>query len=141
MRLFLPARVSLPLLQDHSIAPPAQHTGKLVFFHISIAICGNNLYPHLCTLLLLCFLGEVQAKRRRKKESDQQKPVIFPGSGRQRHTEFFLLFSGKSVLCVRQDQLCAAFCSWRQGSVCHGNMGGSLWAVQGISWAVCGSGR
>lgn len=90
-----------------------------------------------------------------KKESDQQKPLIFPGSGRQEHAEFFLLFSGRSVVCVRQDELRLPFvpadrpvfamATWEAAlGLCRASLGhfvplaghgrlGELWALLGLT--------
>lgn len=54
---------------------------------------------HKCCCFCCASLERCKPKGKGKKEFDQQKPVIFPGSGRQKAQSFFLLFS-ESLFCV-----------------------------------------
>lgn len=85
-----------------------------MLFHISFATVASISVPrsaHKFLLLLLCFLGEVQAKNEEKKKKKgirSAKTYNFPGSSMQKHIGFFLRFSGKSITYVRQCQHSAA---------------------------------
>lgn len=106
---------------DHSVAPHAHR--KTCVLSDFCSHCGKNLYSPFCIqapLLLLCFLGEVQAKRRTKKGVRSAKTYNFSWLVHAKtHRVFPPLFW--KVCYVRQAvsaQRCcmghrAALCSWR----------------------------
>lgn len=107
-------------VQGHSVAPRAHR--KISVLSDFCSCCGKNLYSPFCIqapLLLLCFLGEVQAKRRRKKGIRSAKTYNFSWLVHAKtHRVFPPLFW--KVCYVRQAvsaQRCctghrAALCSW-----------------------------
>lgn len=134
-------------LQHSPHAPSSVLSEPEVFFYVSSATVARISIPHSAhkvLLLLLCFLGEVQAKRQSEKGIRSAKKCNFPGSSMQKHIGFFLHFSGKSIMYVRHSTVARGTVlpcvPGAQQSICHGNMSdgvvaGLLLAAQ--EGAVC----